>query len=185
MTPDSSRTTSMSKPAGSCLRMLGDALLHGVGDLHGVRARLLAHGEEHGGLAVEQGRGVLVLLAVDSTVGHVAHADGVPGLLPHHEVADSSAGSPTRPWMRTVSSPGPVSIRPPGVDRFWLAMARCTSTTVMPRAAQADGVERHVDLPLATADELDLADAVDGLEGPAHALVGELGHLADGVVLAR
>ena len=49
------------------------------------------------------------------------------------------AGSVTRPWTRTVSSPGPVSTRPPGVVRFCAAMARWTSMTVTAAARRRTG----------------------------------------------
>ncbi len=78
----------------------------------------------------------------------------------------------TRPLTRKVSRCGPVSMVPPGVVTFWLTMARCTSIAVSRSGAQPLGVEHHLDLSLAAADDRHLADARDVLQCLADLVVG-------------
>ena len=48
----------------------------------------------------------------------------------------------TRPSMRSVMDCGPVSILPPGVVRFCVASARCTSMGLSPYARRATGLSQ-------------------------------------------
>ena len=48
-----------------------------------------------------------------------------------------------------------------------------------PRGLELQRVEPDVDLPLLAAEDVDLTDAVDALDLAAHALVGELGGVAN------
>ena len=159
---------------------IGQALLDVVGDFHRVGARLLADLEQHRGHAVHAGLGGRLGHAVFHP-RHVAQAHGMPGHFAQHHVAEGvhrleAAARAQRHRLRALieASAGHVGVlrrqRPRHVvDR-------------QPLRAQQRGVEPHVDLALAAADDQHLADAVGALEPPAQHLVGELGDVAHGLV---
>ena len=150
--------------------------------VHGVRARLLAQREEHRGHAVEQRRGLLVLLAVDH-LADVAHADRVARLLPHDQVADLRRVASRARGCAPSARRARCRRGRPGSSGSASAMACCTSTTVTPAPRRRMGSSSTLICRLRPPMSCTCAHAVDRLERAADALVGELGRLAHRVAL--
>ena len=150
---------------------------HRVDDLDRVGARLLADREDDRRISVED-RGALRLFPAVLDAADVTDADRVARLLADDEIANL-----VRPLDAAVDAER--ELLRAGVD----APARHREVLGPDRAldverrhvdgAHLDRIEPDVHLALLTADDRDLADAVDRLEVPAHALVGELGDLLD------
>ena len=98
---------------------------------------------------------------------------GVPFTVAMMMWLNSSAAS-TRPSVRRRISDLPCSTVPPGTSMFSAAMRVPDVLDREPVAVQLLDVDDDVDLAGAAAAEIDLADAVDGLDGAFHLLVGEL-----------
>ena len=138
--------TSTLTPDGKvCVEHL-QALANCVDDLNGVGADLPPHVENDSGLAFVIGEGAALGHAVFG-VADVANADRRAADVLDDDVCRTLRLLATRPSVRTPSSVGPRTMRPPGASTFSVTMARSMSCATKVVRVQLVQVEKNVDLP--------------------------------------